>query len=123
MVVTLICKSSSPFCAVFHSQNDACKKLQKVIKDFIPVQTGSKGYCQCKPLVGAQTHTYISVQPLCAEELAQNDRLRTMRGEADGDSAADLEDALVHQYDDSYAEMDAVGDDEPAESFGDLDPN
>ena len=66
---------------------------------------------------------HASVQPLCAEELAQNDRLRTMRGEADDESAADLEDALVHQYDDSYAEMDAVGDDEPAESFWDLDPN
>ena len=66
---------------------------------------------------------HASVQPLCAEELAQNDRLRTMRGEADGDSAADLEGALVHQYDDSYGEMDAVGDDQPAESFLDLDPN
>ena len=50
---------------------DACKKLQKAIKDFIPVQTGSKGHCQCyanaNPLL-AQTFIstigYVSKLPL-----------------------------------------------------------
>jgi hypothetical protein len=62
---------------------------------------------------------HATVQPLSSEELVHNDRLRDMQCEAD----ADLEDALTHQYDESYGEIDRAGDDEPAESFLDLDAN